>query len=197
MADHVDRIVETWASRRADLDLSPMHVVGRIQRLSALWDTYLRAPFAAAGLCAGDFDVLAALRRLGEPTTPGDLSTALLVTAGATTKRVDRLISRGLASRSVAPGDGRSRLVELTAEGIALADSLIATHVHNEMTLVSCLNAEERDTLRTLLQRLLEHTEEITRPGASADDEKGFSSNDQEAHPSTMAASPRAAGKRR
>ena len=49
--------------------------------------------FARFGLSGGEFDVLAALRRAGEPyrLTPGELSRSTMVSTGGMTKRLDRL----------------------------------------------------------------------------------------------------------
>ena len=159
MTDQVEQIAREWADRLPGLDPSPMLIVGRIQRLTALWDMDLRRPFADAGLCPGDFDVLAALRRLDAPATLTQLAGGMLVTAGAITKRIDRLIAEGLATRTVSPDDGRSRLVQITAQGVELTDQLIETHLGNEQALISCLTEDEHESLRRTLERLLEDAE--------------------------------------
>jgi DNA-binding MarR family transcriptional regulator len=159
MTDQVEQVAREWTDRRPDLDPGPMLIVGRIQRLTALWDMQLRRPFADAGLCSGDFDVLAALRRLDSPATPTQLADGMLVTAGAITKRIDRLITAGLATRTVSPDDGRSRLVQITAEGVELADRLIEMHLRNEKALISCLSKDEQESLRGTLERLLQDAE--------------------------------------
>jgi DNA-binding MarR family transcriptional regulator len=136
-------------------------VLGRIQRIEAIADAVLRVPFAAAGLGNGDFDALAALRRAGRPysLSPGALAEAMLVTTGAVTKRVDRLVERGLVVRAAAPGDGRARVVSLTPAGRRLTDRLIAAHLDNERALLSGLSAAELDALAGLLGRLLRSIE--------------------------------------
>ena len=99
------------AAERPDLDTDPMLVVGRMSRLVGAWDRRLRGPFAEAGLGNGDFDVLAALRRAGEPyaLSAGELSRTVLVTTGAITKRVDRLEASGWVTRSVDEDDSRGQ----------------------------------------------------------------------------------------
>ncbi|NHA69307.1 MarR family winged helix-turn-helix transcriptional regulator [Phycicoccus flavus] len=155
-ADPVDAIVGTWGRERPDLDATPMLVVGRLARAEAAVDAALRPPFAAAGLASGDFDVLAALRRQGEPyaASPSALAAATLVTQGATTKRVDRLARQGLVTRTRVTRDGRSREVRLTARGVALVDRLIGEHLAREARLLAGLTGVERDTLARLLLRL-------------------------------------------
>jgi DNA-binding MarR family transcriptional regulator len=159
MTDQVEQIAEEWTARLPGLDPSPLLIVARIQRLAALWDMHLRPPFADAALSPGDFDVLAALRRRDAPATPTELARGMLVTASAMTKRIDRLVSAGLATRAVAPDDGRSRLIQITADGAELADQLIETHLRNEHELISCLSEDERASLRRALERLLQDAE--------------------------------------
>lgn len=152
--DHVGRIIEQWGVARPDLDVSPMGIIGRLHRLSALLHDELRPAFAEAGLGDGDFDVLAALRRADPPheLTPGQLAATMMVTSGAVTKRLDRLERLGLIERTVADGDARSRRVSLTEAGLALVDDLIEKHVGNEHRLVSGLSDLERSRLAHLLE---------------------------------------------
>lgn len=156
----MEQIAREWQGCRPDLDVSPLLVVGRVQRLWARWDATLREPFAGAGLQSGDFDVLAALRRTGKAMTPGDLAQSTLVTAGATTKRVDRLMAAGLVERLESASDGRQRLVAITAAGVDLADRLIEEHLRNESDLLGALSVDERAHLAHLLVRLLDHVEQ-------------------------------------
>lgn len=154
--DAITAIVDQWKRERPDLDATPMLVIGRLFRLTDALDQRLRPPFAAAGLGNGDFDVLAALRRSGKPyaLSAGELSRTVLVTTGAITKRVDRLETRGLVSRSVTENDSRGRLITLTTEGIELTDQLIATHLANQRLFLAGLGSEEQTQLADLLERL-------------------------------------------
>jgi hypothetical protein len=67
MPDHVDRIVQAWRRERPDLDLAALVLLGRLFRTAHLADAALAKPLAAHGLQPGRFDLLAALRRAGEP----------------------------------------------------------------------------------------------------------------------------------
>ena len=166
MTDPVARIASQWRERLPDLDTGPLLVVGRIQRLATRWDGLLRSPFAEVGLASGDFDVLAALRRAGEALTPAQLAAEMLVTAGAVTKRVDRLLAAGLVSRSRSTSDGRGRLIQLTAKGRRLTDRLIGKHMGNEARLLTALDPSEQQALASLLSRLLLDVEQQPRPAA-------------------------------
>lgn len=152
--DHVGEILAQWARERPDLDTSPMGVIGRLHRLAARLDAELRTVFAEAGLGDGEFDVLATLRRSGAPysLTAGELAASAMVSSGAVTKRVDRLVSRGLVRRDVGDADGRSRQVSLTEGGLALIEDLVPLHVANEHRLLSGLSELERSRLAHLLE---------------------------------------------
>lgn len=155
--DSVDRILDQWRAERPDLDPWPMGVIGRLNRLGALIDSELRPVFADAGLGDGEFDVVATLRRAGAPYTlsPGDLAAQAMVTSGAITKRVDRLMGRGLVRRSVSVADGRGRAITLTDEGVALVDRLVEQHLANERRVIGALSRDEADELARLLKLLL------------------------------------------
>ncbi len=155
--DAVERIAEQWAAERPDLDVGPMLVVGRLHRAADLLDQELRTVFSQAGLGNGDFDVLASLRRSGPPyrLTPTELAGTTMVTSGAVTKRVDRLVQQGLVERTVSETDGRGRVIALTAKGKDVQERLHPVHLANEERLLAPLDAEERRQLGGLLSKLL------------------------------------------
>ncbi|MFJ4161381.1 MarR family winged helix-turn-helix transcriptional regulator [Microbacterium testaceum] len=153
-ADHVDEIVQHWAVERPDVDASPMQVIGRLSRIAAHLDAELLEVFRRFGLSEGEFDILATLRRGGEPfaRTPGELARHTMVTTGAVTKRVDRLVASGLVSRSASDDDGRGRVISLTANGRRVIDEAVVAHLANEERLLSGLDADQRRTLEALLR---------------------------------------------
>jgi DNA-binding MarR family transcriptional regulator len=155
--DGVDGILSQWRRERPDLDASPMGVVGRVSRLSRELERRLDPVFAEHGLEAGLFDVLATLRRAGEPyrMRPSDLAQAVMLTSSGTTKRLDRLESAGLIVRRPDPLDRRGLLIELTPAGRALIDASVADHVATEARLLGALSSAERDQLAALLRKLL------------------------------------------
>jgi DNA-binding MarR family transcriptional regulator len=155
--DHVDLVLGQWARQRPDLDASPMAVIGRIKRLNHLLEGELRRIFAAHGLDAASFDVLATLRRSDPPhkLTPARLMQASMVTSGAVSQRLDRLEADGLVSRSRSEADARVVHVELTEVGRALIDRVLPDHVSNEDRLLGALNQDERSALAGTLRALL------------------------------------------
>ena len=68
LRDEVDDLVAAWQAQRPDLDVEPLQVLSRVSRLARHLD---RPPgrFAGHGLEPWEFDVLAALRRQGPPTS--------------------------------------------------------------------------------------------------------------------------------
>jgi DNA-binding MarR family transcriptional regulator len=60
----------------------------------------------------------------------------------------------GLVEVTVAPGDARQRLAELTQDGFALHDRMLPLVLEREQRLLSCLSMEERKQLCGLLRRL-------------------------------------------
>ncbi len=157
MEDAVDLILEQWARERPDLDCSPMGVIGRISQLQREVHLAQRETFARHGLDAPSFDVLAALRRAGEPyqLTPTALMRTALVTSGAITQRLDRLEDRGLITRTRSASDGRAVVVTLTAAGRAALDAALPDHLETERGLLAGLSDDDRAQLAGLLRRFL------------------------------------------
>ncbi|MET7740863.1 MarR family transcriptional regulator [Streptomyces sp. NPDC005385] len=155
--DHVARIQAAWRRERPDLDVAPQAVIGRLHRLAGLLTEELSVVYRRYGLGEGDFDVLAALRRAGEPfeRAPGELAAHTMVTTGAMTKRVDRLERSGLVTRRRSADDGRGRVVALTIAGKELFDRAFTDHIHNEQRLLSALPPDEAATLETVLTNWL------------------------------------------
>ena len=65
--DHVKRILEQWERERPDLDVAPMGLIGRIKRLHHHLVREMGETFATHDLNLASFDVLATLRRSGDP----------------------------------------------------------------------------------------------------------------------------------
>jgi len=157
MRDEVDDLVEAWARERGDLDLAPVEVFSRISRLSRHLDLARRDAFTASGIESWEFDVLAALRRAGDPyeLSPGRLLRETLVTSGTMTNRVDRLTARNFVERLPDPHDRRGVLVRLTAEGLAAVDTAFTALLAAEAEILAPMPAADRAELADLLRTLL------------------------------------------
>lgn len=156
--DRIDKILDQWRIERPDLNTSAMGLFGRLRNLTLHLAREMESTFARFGLNAANFDVLATLRRSGEPYTlsPGDLMETMMVTSGTMTNRIDQLEKTGLVARKQNPNDGRSFLIALTPKGFGLIDEAVTAHVETQTRLVSMLSIEERGSLDDLLRTYLE-----------------------------------------
>lgn len=155
--DRIDKILDQWHSERPDLDTTAMGLFGRMRNLTLHLSREMEKTFARFDLNAANFDMLATLRRSGEPyaLSPNDLMATMMVTSGTMTNRIDQLEKVGLVSRSPNPNDGRSFLISLTPEGFKLIDAAVTAHVETQTRLVSALPQEERTALDSLLRSYL------------------------------------------
>ena len=161
--DEVDDVVAAWRRERPDLTVSPMEVWSRIHRLAGVLDEHRKRSFAASGLENWEFDVLAALRKAGDPyrLSPGQLLRETHVTSGTMTNRIDRLRGRGLVTREPDPSDGRAAVVALTEQGRELVDQALTALLELESSLLTGWSDEEIASLAGGLRRLLSSTTDV------------------------------------
>ncbi|WP_392958621.1 MarR family winged helix-turn-helix transcriptional regulator [Streptomyces sp. LN245] len=159
--DRVARIQAEWRRERPDVDTTPQGVIGRLHRLADRLSEELCLVYDRYGLSEGEFDVLCALRRAGEPyeRAPGELAAHTMVTTGAMTKRIDRLERAGLVTRRRSDDDQRGRIVALTGPGRELIDRAFTDHMRNERHLLDLLPPAEAASLETLLATWLSRME--------------------------------------
>jgi DNA-binding MarR family transcriptional regulator len=156
--DAVDRITSQWREVRPDIDSSPIEVIGRVSRLSRLIDRRLAESFARFDLEDWMYDVLATLRRSGEPYElhAGDLMRQSMVTTGAITNRIDRLEQRKLVVRA-ASTDRRKVIVRLTKQGFDTVERVVDSHLASERQILGGLTDREQHDLARLLRTTLLH----------------------------------------
>jgi DNA-binding MarR family transcriptional regulator len=97
------------------------------------------------------FDVLAQLERFPDGLTMSELSRRLIVSNGAITGLVDKLMDTGLVARQVDPRDRRSVIVRLTRKG---RDSFLRMARRHEEWIVSILGELSTEAQSELLQNL-------------------------------------------
>lgn len=155
--DEVDDLVAAWHRERPDLDVSPLEVLSRVTRLARHLDRARGQAFSRHGLETWEFDVLAALRRSGEPyrLSPGRLLQQTLVTSGTMTNRIDRLAARGLVERHPSLDDRRSVMVQLTEAGATKVDAALIDLLAHERAILADLDSDDRASLTGVLRRML------------------------------------------
>src|SRR3954469_17913687 len=78
--DHVDSVLEQWSREMPGLDIKGANVLNRARRLMLESRAPIEGNFKKHGLDSGEFDVLATLRRSGQPYAlrPTELFIALM-----------------------------------------------------------------------------------------------------------------------
>ena len=155
--DIIDQLIRDWRRERPDLDISTMSVVGRVLRLANRLERRSNDVLKPFGLAVWGFDVLATLRRKGEPyaMTPTELMRSVMLSSGAMTNRIDRLEKLGFVERCPEPTDRRSLLVKLTDKGLQVVDLAVAARLEEAEDALSVLNKRDRKVLSGLLRRLV------------------------------------------
>ncbi len=155
--DGVDRIVEQWAAERPDLDTTAMEVLGRVFRLARLAGDEMEPVYARFGIGRPEFDVLATLRRAGEPyqLSPGALASSMMISTGGTTARIDRLEQARLVRRTPDPEDRRGVRVALTPRGRTLVDEALEAGLSRQQALLAQLPPARQRSLAGLLRDVL------------------------------------------
>jgi len=155
--DAVDKIAQQWHAERPDLDTEPMGVFGRIYRLARAMGDRVEQVYARFGIGRGEFDVLAALRRSGEPysLSPTTLAESLMLTTGGMTGRLDKLQKAGLVARCPDPLDRRALKACLTEKGREVVDEAVAAGLVVQSEALGHLPPQDRSVLADHLRALL------------------------------------------
>ncbi|WP_434589554.1 MarR family winged helix-turn-helix transcriptional regulator [Streptomyces sp. A5-4] len=158
--DPVDAITAQWAVVRPDLETDPMAVFGRVYRIARAMGDRVEKAYVRFGISRGEFDVLATLRRSGEPYTlsPRELSATLMLTTGGMTGRLDKLERAGLLSRSPDPHDRRGLRVTLSERGLAIVDEAVSAGLELQRAALGEFDEAQLEQLQELLRQLLAGT---------------------------------------
>lgn len=182
--DSVETALATWMAHLPGVDPAVEAARQRIRRLARLFDQVLDGAAAAHDLTVGDWEALSVLHRARAPheLSPTELATALGITSGTVSVRIDRLNKAGLVEPSPAGrADGRSRPIRLTPRGRDRWRAATAERTrHEHHLLADTLAFEELAQLNALLSVLLARFEaelgtaptsgqRIDRPGGNDD----------------------------
>ncbi|GAA0937229.1 MarR family transcriptional regulator [Actinocorallia libanotica] len=153
--DVVARVMRQWEEAMPGVDASPIAVFGRLVRCHLLLQQAEHTPLARHGLTRPEFEILAALRRVGGELTPGRLARETFASGAAVTKRLRALEARGLVSRRTDERDRRVTHLCLTGEGGSLIDEVFPDQLAHEAALLSGLDEPTRAELAARLAELL------------------------------------------
>jgi DNA-binding MarR family transcriptional regulator len=155
--DAVDAITGQWNTERPELDTLPMAVFGRIYRIARLMSERMEKEYQRYGIGTGEFDVLATLRRAGDPYTlsPRQLSATLMLTTGGMTGRLDKLERAGLLERAPDPDDRRGLRVSLTQRGLAAINESVGAGLLVQKSVLDALGEQDTERIADLLRQLL------------------------------------------
>ncbi len=156
----VKDVAASWLRERPDLNPDDyLHLIYAIRlgrMLDKLDDDRNRT---VCGLSSSEMRVIFALRRAGPPFTrrPTDLFKAVLVTSGAITKQVGRLVEAGYVERLPDPSNSGGFLVRLTDAGVKRADDALTALAEQspENYGTGSLTREERHMFRILCEKFL------------------------------------------
>lgn len=154
--DAVDRIIAQWHREMPELRLESMALFGRLHRISRKLGARLHELRAQKGLGRNEFDVLATIRRSGEPYTlsPKEISGMMMLSSGGLTGRLDKLEAAGYVERLPDPEDRRGLKIRMTGLGREVIEDSVRIGIDAQDEALSVLTADERAQLGALLKKL-------------------------------------------
>ncbi len=90
--------------------------------------------------------------------TPTELYQTLMLSSGAMSTRIEKLVQRGFIERIASEDDRRSCKVMLTEPGQQKLDVALQDHLDNMEVMLEALNKDERLQLANLLKKVLLHS---------------------------------------
>jgi MarR family 2-MHQ and catechol resistance regulon transcriptional repressor len=110
------------------------------------FEMYSATHIRAIGLTPPQFDIIATLGNTAG-MSPKELGGKTLITKGTLTGVVDRLIDKGLVSRSASATDGRCLHIQLTKPGARLFARIFPEHLAHLQPVFERLSEAEIDAL--------------------------------------------------
>lgn len=135
-------------------DFLPYRLSITSNAISSLIAQRYRARF---GLKIPEWRIMAVLGD-ARTATQRELTDATLMDKVAVNRACKVLEERGLVKRLPNTQDGRSHLLELTEDGLAVYSEIMPIARNSEREIFSTLSETEREQFREILQRLLAHT---------------------------------------
>lgn len=153
--DRSDEIMAAWRRERPDLDPASVAVITRIWHAGKLFEDERRRLLEAEGVDRAIMDLLGTLRRSGDPyaLTTRDITVRSGVSAAAISQRIGRAEDNSWVTREQLAA--RQVLVQLTASGKKLVDSVAGRIFDHEDVLLGALSERQQRDLARLLKILI------------------------------------------
>lgn len=162
--DRVDAARQNWKEIYPEVDTSNLAIFSRMRLIVHGLSLGMNEVLSQFDMTRADFDIISQLIRNRRPMSPSELAEGSTVSGAGTTRRLNRLESRGLITRRSNPEDGRGWLVEPTSEVHGAFGPILEAYTEMERSFLADFSAEETAALEGSLKRLV-HRIERAHPG--------------------------------
>lgn len=153
------RVGPDFADEYPDGDPAAAEALSTLIRAGqALYDEIDRAMLASMGVPQSALNTLAVIEGADRPLTPSEISERTFRSSATMTSILDVLESRGWIRRVPNPEDRRSVLIEISADGYAVADRFLPGIRKIERAVMGALSSKELAALMSILTKILEST---------------------------------------
>ncbi len=157
--DQYRRAVATYV--KAGGEESVQRVITAVQSLGRKLDQWYARQLADLDIAPGEWSVVTALAKSGEPLTPSQLADLASVAPSSMTHRLDKLAERGLVARTPDAVNRTRVLVDLTDEGWQLFSLAIKGSDVVESDVLQDLSDTERGELARLLELVITRLDDV------------------------------------
>ncbi len=147
--------IQFFAKRYKELDVSALESYLAVVRVASQLNRGAEAYFQRMDMSQGRFMVMIMLLKAGEAgLSPAEIAQNISCARATVTGLLDTLEASGWTERHADPGgDRRSLTVRLTEAGRQKLDSILPGHYHRIAQAMAEFSAEERNQLKTLIQK--------------------------------------------
>lgn len=140
------------------------HIGYRLRVVSNAVSHSFARKLAASEVTVAEWVILREMYSGDEKTSPSTVADLTGLTRGAVSKLIERLLQKGLVSRTEASRDRRYQEIKLTNMAIKLVPKLASIADENDEKFFSILTASERKILIETLVKLAQYHELNTNP---------------------------------
>jgi DNA-binding MarR family transcriptional regulator len=157
----VDRVVDDWRREFPQVDIDAFQLLASMNIASQVVENEFREVARKNGMSTGELRVLFAVRRARKPEglRPTAIFKYLLISSGAVTKQIGRLVKRGLVTSEPDPTSQKSFLIKLTPEGAEVAEKaflMTAREFGKVGSTLRSLGTGEKEMALQFLQRIIQ-----------------------------------------